>query len=163
MGTPEALAAPLTQTAKRWSHMDTNPPSVHESMPPPASDSVIDYDVLDAFGGTGPDANEFVATLVQLFLTESAANMAQLKDAAARQDAPTLGRAAHRLKGSAGAVGALGLTAICGELEILTRDAALQEVPVLIVRLEREAECVREALGKRYLNAADETGERPGQ
>jgi HPt (histidine-containing phosphotransfer) domain-containing protein len=142
--------------------MDTNRPSAHDPISQPALDSVIDHDVLDAFGGTDPGAHEFVATLVQLFLTESTANITQLKDAAALEDGPALGRAAHRLKGSAGAMGAVGLTAICGELEAVARSAILQDVPVLVERLEREAECVREALRSRYLNAADPAGGPPG-
>jgi HPt (histidine-containing phosphotransfer) domain-containing protein len=71
--------------------------------------------------------------------------MAVVKAAVVDGDAPAMGRAAHSLKGSASAVGAVRLAAICVEFEMLARDTALAGAPDLVIALDDEFVRVTEA------------------
>ena len=95
----------------------------------------------DRAGGNG-----FLAGLIEKFLQEAPARMAMLHDAAAAADSEALLKAAHALKGSAGALGALAMAAACGEVEDLGRNRTVIGAGPLLVRIEEELDRVRGAL-----------------
>ena len=84
--------------------------------------------------------------LIDQYLEEATSQMAALKDAVERRDAPALRLATHGLKGTSGTVGANGMAAICGELEVLARSTSFDGTPTLVAALEDEFKRVRHAL-----------------
>ena len=113
---------------------------------PPDLESAIDSKVLDDFRGSGDGAEAFLTMLIEQYLAEAALRMAEVKDAVDRRDAAALRLAAHSLKGNSGTVGAKKLASVCGELETLARDTALDGTPALLIKLEEEFTRVRGAL-----------------
>jgi histidine phosphotransfer protein HptB len=61
---------------------------------------------------------EFALELVDTFLEEAPAMLADLRDALAAKDADRFRRAAHSLKSNSNTFGALGLAAMARELEL---------------------------------------------
>ena len=85
--------------------------------------------------------------LVSLFLATSAQDLAEVRQLAKDHRWSELGRAAHRLKGSSGAVGAVRVQELCVAIEEQTRSDRPQDVRPLVARLEAELERARAALG----------------
>jgi len=144
-------AAQLSQLLERWARPSSSigvatPPgdagtSVHDGS---AIDSKVFDDLRDLPSGVG--ANDFVTTLIDLYLVESSSRLAALKEAAARRDWPLVRFVAHSLKGSSGTIGANGLADICGELEERARQTNVDGTPELVTALEDEFTRVRHAL-----------------
>jgi len=64
-----------------------------------------------------PDEPDIVKTLIDLFLVEGRERMDTIQQATASGDAQARVRAAHSLKGSAGAIGAFQLQQLCADIE----------------------------------------------
>ena len=104
----EALAAMLRQ----WVKSDASPtPAPAVSSP---EEALLDGSALAGLRELG--AAEF-ESLVRLFLTDGAARVAALREAAGKGDAHAIAELAHSLKGSSGTFGATALADICAELE----------------------------------------------
>jgi HPt (histidine-containing phosphotransfer) domain-containing protein len=71
-----------------------------------------------------------------------------LREAGERDDAQSVERTAHALKGSCANLGAVKMAAICAELEEIGRSGDLPPAPALISRLEAELGRVRALLEK---------------
>ena len=63
-----------------------------------------------------------------------------------RADCAVVVKAAHALKGSAGALGALAMASACSDLETLGRSESLAGAEALLVRVEKEFDLVCRAL-----------------
>ncbi len=113
--------------------------------PPP--DDLLDRDVLgqlreaDRAGGNG-----FLANLIARFMQEVPERIAALRDAVTAADRDTTVKAAHALKGSAGALGARTLAAACRALEELGRTGPVSGATPHLERIETEFARVRSAL-----------------
>jgi two-component system sensor histidine kinase/response regulator len=118
------------------------------------TDRAIDSRMFDDFRGTGAGANDFVVDLIEAYLSDSTARMADLDEAAARHDAGALQVAAHALKGSSSAVGAAGMAAICDHVESQARTPGLVGLPASLLRLREEYARVRAALRIEQTRAA---------
>lgn len=70
----------------------------------------------------------------------------QLRLAATAQDASTIYRVAHNLKGSSVIVGAIHFSFLCAELEQMGRECDLDKATDTIAQLEAEFTLVKEAL-----------------
>ncbi len=97
----------------------------------------------------GVDGNRRVLReLVRLFLADCPRRLAEIKQAIRRRDAGALGRAAHTLKGSVGNFAAKNAFAAAQRLEVMGRDADLDNAGKACVTLESELALLSEALRK---------------
>lgn len=133
---PEADAMPLGNGRAR-----------REAPPDPAEragdgeSSVLDEAALDSLRSLDPEGR-LPDRLVDLFLSESAGRVEQLREAARDRDADRVRRLAHGFKGSAGYFGAARLLAVCRDLEKHATDASPAE---LEASAEEVASCFAEA------------------
>jgi len=77
-----------------------------------------------------------VAELVELMIEQTPRMLKQLREAIHELDAEAAFQIAHRIKGSAGTVGAVGIAGICGELEAAARAGELEAALRLSTRLD---------------------------
>jgi histidine phosphotransfer protein HptB len=73
--------------------------------------------------------------LLETFLEDSERRLSQLHEA---KDADELGMAAHSFKGSSSNMGAMGLAALCQQLEDRVRQQPLYGIEDLINRIDQE-------------------------
>jgi two-component system, sensor histidine kinase and response regulator len=109
---------------------------------PAAVAEVLDRKALDAIRALEENLLE---NLINRYLLESPKLVQRLKQAAAANDLPEVGRAAHVLLSSSASLGAMGLTRLCRDLETSTR-AAAAEARKLLAQLEAEYGRVQIAL-----------------
>ena len=116
-------------------------------MPPEATPPVYDPAALESLREVNPeDGGAFVRELVAIFLHDTPARIAEISAALAAGDAPTLTRAAHSIKGSAGNFGAEQLAAISRAIETHAKAGDLAALPALQPELHAAFERVRVAL-----------------
>jgi signal transduction histidine kinase/CheY-like chemotaxis protein len=108
--------------------------------PPP-----LDGTALDDLRGL-EDGEALLATLIQVFLATSAADLAAVRREAEASRWSEVGVAAHKLKGSCAVLGAVEVAAVCRDLEEGVRSARADELGSLVTRLEKEVERARTAL-----------------
>ena len=113
-----------------------------------ASDTIsdaVDMAVLQSFeDAQGEGEPDLIVELIDLYLEDTPHRVADIREALAKTDGLSLGRAAHGLKGSSASLGATQVAAICEELELKAHNVPFQEVATIVTRLEREFERVRE-------------------
>jgi histidine phosphotransfer protein HptB len=108
------------------------------------SNSVIDQAVFDSLKETmGAD---YTVELVNAFLEEAPALIAQLRPALEAKDADSFRRAAHSLKSNAATFGATSLFELARELEFMARENHLGDVGNRIEVLEEMFERASGAL-----------------
>jgi HPt (histidine-containing phosphotransfer) domain-containing protein len=105
---------------------------------------VIDRQVLDELGKVLKP--ERLASMINLYLTESPKLVEKLKHAAGTGDAPEMARSAHSLKSCSANVGATILSRYCDQMETSARRADTEEARKLLGKLETEHSCVQTAL-----------------
>ncbi|MCR4408183.1 MAG: Hpt domain-containing protein, partial [Anaerolineae bacterium] len=84
--------------------------------------------------------------LITLFLEETHDLLAKLREAVVQGDAERLRRVAHTLKGSSATLGAMTLSDLCKELEIMGRQGVLEGAADKVAQVEAEYERVKLAL-----------------
>jgi two-component system sensor histidine kinase/response regulator len=89
---------------------------------------------------------DLVKELVVLFLDDAPSQLAALRGAIEEEDADSVERIAHTLKGSSGSMGAKKMAEICGELQNVGASGDPARAPRLFERLEEEFGRVRPAL-----------------
>jgi signal transduction histidine kinase/CheY-like chemotaxis protein len=94
----------------------------------------------------GEGEPEILSELIDLFLDEVPQQLGALREAVEKDDAPSVERIAHTLKGSSGNMGATRMAQICAELEDVGASGDLSRAPELLERLEEEFWRVRLAL-----------------
>lgn len=107
----------------------------------------LDRDVLRGLREL-QDVNEpdFLTELIDLFVEDSTVLMEELRTAYQAGDADGVRQAAHTLKGSSGSLGAVRLSKLYHEVELLGRSKQLDGLVSLIPRLEEEYRTARESL-----------------
>ncbi|MDM7913098.1 MAG: response regulator, partial [Methanotrichaceae archaeon] len=111
-------------------------------------DSAIDQQALAELRKLQMEGEpDIVQELGSMFLERAPARISAMKEALARGDAGALKREAHNLKSSSANLGALRLSGLCKDLEIIGRSGELQGAQELMERAEAEYERVRTALG----------------
>lgn len=104
---------------------------------------------LQAISGDDSEAGrELLVRICAMFGKAGEVALNELTLAAAQHDAAAIKATAHRLKGSAGNVGAVTLAALCGDLETLAREGRLDAATELLDRLRTEFEACRAALSQ---------------
>ncbi|MBA3440518.1 MAG: response regulator [Pyrinomonadaceae bacterium] len=139
----------LSAVLERWITRPTQP---EETIGPNAASStaegeVIDPLVLESFRELQEEGEpDLVSELLELYLSDTHARFTEMRSAMKEQDAQTLLRVAHSLKGSSGTLGIRRMAALCAELEEMLHDGALDGVGAVVAGLEAELERVMEAL-----------------
>ncbi|HET7270724.1 MAG TPA: response regulator [Rubrobacter sp.] len=133
---PEELAAAL----RRWTGYREGGDDSHEGGEEAAvvkgSEAALDRRVIEDLRELG--GPEMLSELAEMFLDDAQSAIDTLKGAAERDDAQTLERVAHTLKGSSGNMGAREMAQVCARLEDLGASGELADVPRLLSRLEEE-------------------------
>ena len=119
----EALAAILGRWVKTHGSLGPAPAASSPENP------LLDRSTLAGLRELG--AAEF-ENLVRLFLTDGAARVAALREAAGKGDAHAIAELAHSLKGSSGTFGATALADSCAELEAAASAGDLATAPRLV-------------------------------
>jgi len=97
----------------------------------------------------GPDPrqnHETFARICAMFTSQTQTALADLDAAIADGDSGAIERESHRLKGSAGNIGAAAMANLCQELEAVAHDGRLEQAQQLLERLQIEYALVSEAL-----------------
>ncbi len=94
----------------------------------------------------GEDGLSALPELVHLYLRNGDELLDEMRRAVATDDAPTLQRAAHTLKGGSGIYGATNLADICRELEDAAREGVLAGAAERVAEIGVAFEQVRTAL-----------------
>jgi HPt (histidine-containing phosphotransfer) domain-containing protein len=82
-----------------------------------ASVPTLDPQVLEELRAFSDEEQDLAEELISLFLDDSPTQLLALQTALCETNLPELERHSHRLKGSAGSIGALRLREICAEIE----------------------------------------------
>jgi len=116
---------------------------------PPAQPApgVIDMSVLEELrrlqAGAAPD---LLGNLIGVYLRDATLRINAMREAIIQKDPAALVFPAHNLKSSSANVGALGLAAVCEELETMGRAGAIEGVAEKVAQVEIMYEKVRLAL-----------------
>ena len=110
-------------------------------------EEAIDVQVLQALGQTmGSNASTFLAQLIDVYLEDSP-NLLQLMDTAVTQtDTAAMEQAAHTLKSSSAALGAITLSKLCEELERIGNSKTITSAIEIMPQVKSEYERVKAAL-----------------
>jgi HPt (histidine-containing phosphotransfer) domain-containing protein len=99
-------------------------PALASPEPAAACGAVIDRTALDGMREIERSGKaNMVKRLIDSYLTDAPKLIRAIKQAAEADNRPDLSRAAHTLKSSSANLGALGLSNLCGELELTARNA----------------------------------------
>jgi two-component system sensor histidine kinase/response regulator len=134
-----------TQTSPGLSvSMGTAGGAVRQEEPSP-----LDPKALDMIASIQPKgSDEILKKVIALYLDSSLKLMKGIREAAEGNDADALHRAAHTLKSSSAYLGALTLSSMSKELEMMGRDKTLEWAMARLAPLEHEYGKVRDALAK---------------
>jgi len=146
-----AQLADLKAMLEKWLPVATQSMPV-EAMPALAAPTAlaaavsvsVDVSVLKALVGDDP---EMIRELLHDFRRSATGIAAELRTAYAAGQARASGAAAHKLKSSARAVGALVLGELCEEIEQAGKAGQVEALTTLLPRFEAEMAAVDEYLG----------------
>jgi HPt (histidine-containing phosphotransfer) domain-containing protein len=134
----EELVAAIKRTPRR--HRATAP------TPAGSDEGPVDGKVLARLTeGTGGDT-DFVAELIEQFVTDAPELLATARAGLVAEDREEIRRAAHTLKSNAATFGAHRLAELSRELEEAAKRGALDDARARIDAVMRELDVVREAL-----------------
>ncbi len=112
-----------------------------------SQDPVLDPVALQALRSLGGDDDpSLFVEVIELYLDDARAHVANMRTALTAGDLRLLERSAHTLKSSSANVGALNFSKLCLELEQAARAERLQSAPTLVARAESEFQAVCDAL-----------------
>jgi CheY-like chemotaxis protein len=117
---------------------------VQQEEPPP-----LDPKALEMIASLQPNAaEEILKKVIGLYLDSSRTLMKGIREAAEGMDADALHHAAHTLKSSSAYLGAVTLSSMSRELEMMGRNKTPEGAAARLASLEHEYGRVREALAK---------------
>jgi signal transduction histidine kinase/CheY-like chemotaxis protein/HPt (histidine-containing phosphotransfer) domain-containing protein len=121
------------------------PPAALEIPAAPEGDDgpAFDRDLALEYACDNP---ELLSEIMRLYLEDSPLRLEDIRAGLARGDAHAVERAAHRLKGATGTLGAAETSSAAYELERLGKEADLEGARVALPRLERAMELLRREL-----------------
>ena len=139
----------LAEVLERWSA-----PAVQAPLPDISTAAVaggsIDLTVLDSFRELQQEGQpDLIGELIDLYLDDTQARLAELRAALKRQDTQALRGVSHALKGSSANLGVRGMVALCSELEKKCEEGELVEGGAVLTLLEEEFARVAEAFAGR--------------
>ena len=138
------LLATWTQTLDKTKE-EPEPETIptYDNVEPISSEKLAEMSALQ-----DEDEPDLLIELIDLFLLHTPAKVEELRQAVAAENAATIERAAHTIKGGASHFGAAPLIQICGLLEEHAKAGSLQDAVVNLARFEAEYQRVEEALVK---------------
>ena len=152
-GMDDFLAKPfsgeqLRAVLKRWLGMDGAPAveALVAVSPPLPTSAYLDMEALTELRQIGAHDPALVKTVIELFLSDMPEQITAMRVALAAGDVQSLRIASHTLKSTSASVGARRLSSVSREIEMLTRENRLEEVPVLLAQIEQEQAAVVDAL-----------------
>lgn len=89
---------------------------------------------------------DIIQQLKAIFFTQGADTLEALLEAVEAKDLVQAAAMAHKLKGSAGTIGAVKLAALCEQAECLAQDKKFNELEPLLEEVYLSFEAAREAL-----------------
>ncbi len=114
---------------------------------PEATQDLIDQSVIEGLRELGGAEDPgLLVELIDLYLADAPQRMAEIEQSLARGDWELIERAAHTLKSASANIGALGLSAICLELECQARGRDAQVCGSLFRRSAENLARVENAL-----------------
>ena len=151
--TKPASIEDLRQILERWLPVQRTPASRPDGLdletrhPTAAEPPTLDPGTVEQLRRLGErSGRELLQEMGAIFLRETPKRLSELRKALDAQDASKAGFLVHSLKGSSGSLGALGLAAVCSELEMAARNLDLVTVKDGVAKLEREFARARQAL-----------------
>ena len=138
----------LAEVLERWSAPTVQaPPDISTAV---VAGGSIDLTVLDSFRELQQEGQpDLVGELIDLYLDDTQARLAELCAALRRQDTQALRGVSHALKGSSANLGVRGMVALCSELEKKCEEGELVEGGAVLTLLEEEFARVAEAFAGR--------------
>ena len=107
----------------------------------------IDPSALDGYRqAMGDEADAFIADVIAAYLENSPKLLADIESALQQKDAPTFTRAAHTLKSSSALLGAMAVSKLALELEMLGKSAPLAGAQEKVLQIKQEYEKASAAL-----------------
>ncbi len=102
-------------------------------------EQVIDSQVIATLRELSPESgDEFVRELIEIYLQDTPRRLAEIEQALGKQDAVTLTRAAHTIKGSSSNFGATRLSKVAQEIEMCGKAGDLPAAAAICGRLKTE-------------------------
>ncbi len=111
-----------------------------------AGKAVLDRRVLEELRQYSDETQDLVQELVTIFLADSPMQLMALQQALRTADWDEVERRSHRLKGSAGSIGAERLRELCQEIELHARQRDLTEPDNASHAVNSELEALKEEL-----------------
>ena len=138
----------LAEALKRWTGGPAPAGTALEEETEVSSspEEAVDPNMLDSLRDLSGDDEDLLSELIDLFLGEAPAQLAVLREALERDDATSIKRGAHALKGSSANMGARRMAGILDQLQQAGSSKDLGRAPALFSSLEGEFCRVREAL-----------------
>jgi len=107
---------------------------------------VLDPSVMVAIRSLGEPGEDVFAEVAALFLADVPIHLSALVTAIAAKNVGAVYEIAHRLRGSALEMGAIGMAPVCAAIEQDARAGSLRQAEACYERLGREFEATRRAL-----------------
>lgn len=121
----------------------------NEGSPRGALSNSVDLTVLSSYDCMQlQDEPDLIIEIIDLYLDDVPRRMAAMRSAATEEDALSIRRQAHNLRGSSGNVGAIQMAAICDALEHVVPEDSFANISILLDSLEEELAPVRYLLLK---------------
>lgn len=112
-----------------------------------SADTVLDPESIAALNAVSPDdGGAFLRELIDIFLADTPQRFDEIRASLANNDAPTLTRAAHSIKGAAGNFGARELARHAQQVESHAKAADFAAASSLLPALENEYTRVKAAM-----------------
>ncbi|MCU0228677.1 MAG: Hpt domain-containing protein [Bryobacterales bacterium] len=127
-------------------HLPDAHPGANSNARNPAGRTVLDRRVLDELRQYSDDSQDLVQELVTIFLADSPMQLLALQQALQTADWEEVERRSHRLKGSAGSIGAERLRELCQEIEQHARLRDLSHPDMASHAVKQELEALRDEL-----------------
>lgn len=113
----------------------------------PEPGDVLDMSVIDSLRELGGESDpDLLAELIDLFLADAPGHLDAIEAALASGDAGSLEHAAHSLKSSCANIGAVTLSSLCLDLEVMGREQRVDGRPELVSEVRELFSSVRSAL-----------------
>ena len=110
---------------------------------------ILDPSALEALRSISPEGdNSFLKELIDIYLTDTPKQLAALEEALAKQEAATVIRSSHSIKGSSGNFGATRLAKIAQEIESHGKANNLPAAAALLGEFKSQYALVAAALGQ---------------
>jgi signal transduction histidine kinase/CheY-like chemotaxis protein/HPt (histidine-containing phosphotransfer) domain-containing protein len=121
----------------------------------PSPNEPVDYKVLDSLRQLQREGRpDIVQQIINLFFKDAADLLKNLKEGAANGDAVLLHHASHALRSVSENVGAVILSARCGELEAMAQSGVVAAAGAMVGAILEEYRAVEIALSARLLKVA---------